>query len=490
MNNVEVIKVFNNPSRLIRVAGYARVSTADEHQDSSYTLQSEELENEIKSNPRYEFIGIFKDKKSGRYTKHRTEFNAMIELALLGEIDIIITKSITRFARNILDTISIVRNLKNHNVEVIFQKENISSLDPSIEFVLSILAMQAEEEIKNMSDNTKWSIKRRVREKGNLTTNLYGYKIKGEEWTIVESEAKIVRMIFKMYLDKTPYRIMVEKLAKMGVKTSTGKDKWHIGTLEQMLQNEKYAGHMAYGKSYIFNGTTLRSNKITKKENMIFNHHVPIINQDMYDKAQTLRESKSRNNLDCYVPLSERQTPYHNFVFSVENNRYLRYVMERPKGKYEIPTLYCYNNDFKNRVMLRVDNLFIILNDALTKLSQSSADISVIFTKVINDSLMLYSNASEDTSHNKRTLLSNKVSLLNSKKILPNYVKRIKNFKSNHSIDEFRNIIDKVKIIDASTFEIKLSLVNLESINYFVTHSIISIKIGNLMKEIKYYIVL
>ncbi|ABX81731.1 hypothetical protein C7385_1054 [Acholeplasma laidlawii] len=106
------------------------------------------------------------------------------------------------------------------------------------------------------------------------------------------------------------------------------------------------------------------------------------------------------------------------------------------------------------------------------------------------DSLMLYSDASEDTSHNKKTLLSNKVSLLNSKKILPNYVKRIKNFKSNHSIDEFKNIIDKVKIIDALTFEIKLSLVNLESINYFVTHSTISIKIGNLMKEIKYYIVL
>ena len=146
MNNVEVIKVFNNPSRLKRVAGYARVSTADEHQDSSYTLQTEELEQEIKSNPRYEFIGIFKDKKSGRNTKHRTEFNAMIELALLGEIDIIITKSITRFARNILDTISIVRNLKNHNVEVIFQKENISSLDPSIGFVLSVLAMHAEEE--------------------------------------------------------------------------------------------------------------------------------------------------------------------------------------------------------------------------------------------------------------------------------------------------------------------------------------------------------
>ena len=131
MNNVEVIKVFNNPSRLKRVAGYARVSTADEHQDSSYSLQAEELEQEIKNNPRYEFIGIFKDKKSGRNTKHRNQFNAMIELALLGEIDIIITKSITRFARNILDTISIVRNLKNHNVEVIFQKENISSLDPS-----------------------------------------------------------------------------------------------------------------------------------------------------------------------------------------------------------------------------------------------------------------------------------------------------------------------------------------------------------------------
>src|SRR5690554_2398138 len=103
----------------------------------------------------------------------------MIDLAIAGEIDVIITKSITRFARNILDTISLVRSLKHNKVEIIFQKENISSLDPQMEFVLSVLAMHAEKESKNISENTLWNIKKKIRNKGNFTTQLHGCKIIG-----------------------------------------------------------------------------------------------------------------------------------------------------------------------------------------------------------------------------------------------------------------------------------------------------------------------
>lgn len=151
-------------------------------------------------NSNYHFIGVFKDRKSGRDTKHRQEFNAMIELALMGEIDVIVTKSITRFARNILDTITIIRKLKINNVEVIFQKENISSLDPSIEMILTILASHAEEESNNISENIKWSIRKKVRKGCNFTTYLYGYNIDGEKWKINPKEANVIRLIFDMYI--------------------------------------------------------------------------------------------------------------------------------------------------------------------------------------------------------------------------------------------------------------------------------------------------
>ncbi|HMM00819.1 MAG TPA: recombinase family protein [Bacilli bacterium] len=189
-SKVKTIKALTNPSVLKRVVTDARVSTADEHQDSSYRLQFSELEKSIRINPRYEFIGIFKDCKSGRDIKHREEFTTMLELAFMGEIDVIVTKSITRFGRNLIGTINIIRSLKLNYVEVIFQKENISTFDSSIEMVLTILATHAEVVSNNISQNVLWSIKRKIRKGGNLTSRLYGYAIKGESWKDLKENMK------------------------------------------------------------------------------------------------------------------------------------------------------------------------------------------------------------------------------------------------------------------------------------------------------------
>lgn len=490
MNNVEVIKVFNNPSRLKRVAGYARVSTADEHQDSSYTLQTEELEQEIKSNPRYEFIGIFKDKKSGRNTKHRIEFNAMIELALLGEIDIIITKSITRFARNILDTISIVRNLKNHNVEVIFQKENISSLDPSIEFVLSVLAMHAEEESKNLSDNTKWSIRKKVINKRNLTSHLYGYDIKGEDWTVIDSEAKVVRMIFDMYINNKSYISIVEKLHKMKIKTSTGKDRWHTGTIEQMVQNEKYAGHMALGKTYLLNGNQLRTRRQNyNQEHFVYNHHEPIISQEIFDQAMNLRKSRSRNTINTYVPEVERLTPYAYFVYSEENHKHLKYVVERPKGKYEIPTLYCYNKQRKNRVSITVKNLTILLMDVISHMKFYMNDLSSNITSYINESVTVC-DADLENANEKIDLLNFKTKLLSAKNNLPSYFKFIRNINDSLDIQEIKRVFAAITIHSISNFSIKLNLLDNGEYNHKLIESVLPLKLGYKNVDVTYSVYL
>ena len=485
MNNVDVIKVIQKPGVKKRVVGYARVSTSDEHQDSSFRVQLDELEKYIRDNPSYEFIGMFKDRKSGTTTKHRNEFNVMIDLASAGEIDVIITKSITRFARNILDTISLVRSLKLNNVEIFFQKENISSLDPQMEFVLSVLAMHAEEESKNNSENTLWSIKKKLRAKGNFTTQLYGYKIKGEQWSIIESEAKIVRMLFDFYLEGKTYKHMIDVLSRMGVKSVTGKDRWHPGTIEQMLLNEKYAGHMALCKTYTHDGRSLRSGRLTKQENMIKNHHIPIVSPDIYDKAMKLRERRTKNKTDGYIPLSERITPYYQFVYSIENDNYLRYVVERPKGKYEIPTLYCYNQDRINRVMVKVSNLFSIINDAVITLKKSEINVSEIISDFISKSIQILDNVIDHTS-DKITSISNRLIYVQSKKTLPNFIKKIKTFQPLDDISKIKQVVDYVNIDNNYHFHIKLSLIKNGQLNVPLLDSSINLKIGNIYKDVSY----
>lgn len=478
MNSVEVIKTLPKSGVLKRVAGYARVSTSDEHQDSSFRMQMEELEKTIKENPLYEFIGIFKDKKSGTRTKNRTEFNTMIELALANEIDVIITKSITRFARDILTTITLIRELKSYDVEVIFQKENISSLDPTMEFLLSVLAMQAEEESKNISDNTKWNIKRKVRAGGNMTTFLFGYSIKGEEWTIVESEAKVVRMIFDMYLKGKSYKSIIDKLFRLGIKTSKGNARWNQGTIEQMVQNEKYAGHMSLGKTYILNGTTLRSKRVNRDDHFIMNHHKPIVSPSVFDDAIKLRAKRTRNELQVYVPLSKRVTPYYQFVFSSENKKYLKYVVERPKGKYEIPTLYCYNSQKTNRVMLTINNLFALVNDALDKVKGSSSTLASKITMYINTALSSYEEKLINPQSDKAEILSKKIKMLGCKKKLPNFVKQVKSFSPATNIEDIKRLVNKVTINNISDINIRLNLINDDALSIYLLSSSVNLKLG------------
>lgn len=488
MNDVQVIKTFNYNERLKRVCGYARVSTADEHQDSSYKLQVEELESSIRTTPGYQFIGVFKDRKSGRDTKHRQEFNTMIELALMGEIDVIVTKSITRFARNILDSISIIRELRLNNVEVFFQKENISTLDPSIEMVLTILSMHAEEEITNMSENALWSIRRKIRKGGNLTSYLYGYNINGEDWTINPDEAKIVRMLFDMYVNEKSYKSMVDKLYRMGVKSPTGNDKWNTGSIESMVQNEKYAGHMLLCKTYVINGSRVRSKKIPNNDLFIYNHHKPIITQDVFDRALDLRKSRSRNKykFETYLPLNKRVTSYYQFIYSIQNEKYLKFVVERPKGLYEIPTLYCYNKERRNRVMITVKNLFAILNESLENLSKQINEISPIIFELINQNLSITEQKIKRADGDKIDLLNKKVSLIDGKKKYPSFIRAIKYFTNLDNIDDFKNYIKSVDIIDSDNLKIRLSLISDDSLDIPLFTSNINLRVGNGNKDITY----
>lgn len=237
-----------------RVAAYCRVSTDQAEQLSSYEAQVNYYTTYITNHPDYEMAGIYADEGiSGTNTKKREQFNKMIEDCKAGKIDMIITKSISRFARNTLDCLNFVRMLKELGIGVLFEKENINTLDSKGEVLLSILSSLAQDESKSVSENSTWGIRRRF-EQGKVIVNhrkFMGYdKDESGNLVINEKQAKVVRRIFSDYLNgKGPNRIAYE-LEKEGIPNWNGKAKWYESSIRKMLSNEKYKGDALLQKTY------------------------------------------------------------------------------------------------------------------------------------------------------------------------------------------------------------------------------------------------
>ena len=200
----------------------------------------------IKSNPDWEFVEVFADRGiTGTNTKNRENFNRMIDLALNGGIDIILTKSISRFARNTVDTLQTVRELKAVGVEVRFEKENLHTFDPKCEMMLTIMSSLAQEESRSISENVRWGQQKSMRDgKVSLAYSRFlGYK-KGADGRpeIVEEEAAIIRKIYDLFLSGKTINEIAAILTNMGVLTPAGRAKWSVSTVRSILSNEKYKG--------------------------------------------------------------------------------------------------------------------------------------------------------------------------------------------------------------------------------------------------------
>lgn len=207
------------PTGLKRVAAYCRVSTDEEEQQSSFENQIEYYTQLIANNPKWIQVGIFADEGiSGTQTRKRSEFLKLMQLCEDGKVDIVLVKSISRFARNTVDTLNYVRKLKEKNIAIIFEKENINTLDISSEMILTLYSSFAQAESESISQNITWS-KRKEFKQGKVTmscTNLLGYD-KGEngEWVINQEQSKIVRWIYLAYLSG----LSLYKIKKMLEKT-------------------------------------------------------------------------------------------------------------------------------------------------------------------------------------------------------------------------------------------------------------------------------
>ncbi|MDD2259353.1 MAG: recombinase family protein, partial [Bacilli bacterium] len=227
----------------LRVAAYARVSTDEDDQVNSFKSQIDEYTERITSNPDWDFIGMFADKGiTGTQTKKRPEFMRMVELGMERKIDLILVKSISRFARNTVDVLTTVRELRNRGCIIFFEKENIRSDDTKIDFVLTVLSSVAQEESRSISTNVKWSIEKKFKNGIAHVTRIYGYR-KGEngELVIEESEATIVRLIFSLFIEGYNINDIVKILNDRKIPTLKGKS-WLYSTVRGLLSNEKYMG--------------------------------------------------------------------------------------------------------------------------------------------------------------------------------------------------------------------------------------------------------
>jgi len=237
-----------------RVAAYARVSTDSEEQQTSYTAQVDYYTKYIKERADWQFISVYTDEGiSAVNTKKRDGFNTMIADALAGKIDLIVTKSVSRFARNTVDSLVTVRKLKEKGVEVYFEKENIYTLDSKGELLITIMSSLAQEESRSISENITWGQRKRFAD-GKVSLpykSFLGYE-KGEDGLpqIVEKEAEIVRQIYRLFMEgKTPRKIATI-LTEQGIKTPKGKEIWQVTTILSILTNEKYKGSALLQKKF------------------------------------------------------------------------------------------------------------------------------------------------------------------------------------------------------------------------------------------------
>lgn len=283
-----------------RVCAYCRVSTDLDTQALSYELQVQNYTEYIESNPDWEFAGIYADKGiSGTSLKHRDDFNRMIADCEAGKIDLIVTKAVTRFARNVVDTITTVRMLKalEPPVGVFFETENINTLDATSETYLGLISLFAQGESEAKSESLKWSYIRRWKRGTGIypTWSLLGYEVDEEgHWVIVEAEAELIRAIYDLYLNGHSSTQIADMLTRTGIPTATNKQKWTSGAVLGILRNEKYCGDVLCQKTMTLDVFTHKSvkNKGKKKQYFIEGHHPAIVDKEDWLLVQKLIREK------------------------------------------------------------------------------------------------------------------------------------------------------------------------------------------------------
>ena len=388
-----------NSYRQIRVAAYCRVSTQMEEQLNSYEVQVKHYTDKINSEPKWSFAGIYADKGiSGTSAKKRDEFMKMIRACKRHKIDMIITKSISRFSRSTLDCLKYIRILKELNVDVYFEEQGLHSKDAGAEFYITIYGSIAQSEAENISANVKWGKQQSAKEgKVSFSYNSFlGYK-KGADGKpeIVEDEAKVVREIFDKYLEGESVRTIAKYLTANQIATPTGKEVWHYGTVKSILSNEKYKGDALINKTYVVDciSKKVKRNNGERAQYYVENNHPAIISPEKFNRVQeemARRTSKkkvkqigtktelgkysSKYALSELLICGECHTPYRRCTWTTTDGK--KKIMWRCINRLDYGKKYCHHSPsveesvLQNAIVQAVQNNIGKCSEVLEKLKQ------------------------------------------------------------------------------------------------------------------------
>lgn len=315
--------------KTIRVAAYARVSSDKDAAFHSLKAQTEYYENYITKRFNWALVDVYSDNGISGTTINRPKFQRMLEDCRSGKVDLIITKSITRFARNTVVLLETIRELKALGIDVFFEKENMHSISPDGELMLTLLAIYAEEEARSVSENQKWRIRKKFENGQPWVGDMLGYRLIDGEMVIVPEEAEVVRLIFDLYLSGMGTQSIARKLNNDGIPTQNAQY-WRHAVIQQILRNEKYTGDMLLQKTYRpdFRVKRKRRNNGEVRRYYVENSHEAIISKDVFELAQSERrrrckkynpnyENASRDNSELFTGIMTCGLcggPYHRRI--------------------------------------------------------------------------------------------------------------------------------------------------------------------------------
>lgn len=282
----------------MRVAVYCRVSTDKEDQINSFESQKRYFAEIIGRRTEWELCGIYADEGvSGTSTAKRREFNRMMEDARAGRFDRIITKEVSRFARNTVDALTFTRELRGRGIGVEFVNDGINTLEPDAELRLAIMGSIAQEESRKTSSRVKWGQTRRMEQGVVFGRSLLGYDVKDGQLTINQEGARIVRKIYQWYVfGGMSSAGIAKRLTEEGIRTARGNREWNSGVVIKILKNEKYCGDLLQKKTVTPDYLTHQKRTNRGQEEMVYlrDHHEPVIDRELWERARE-RMCRSRS---------------------------------------------------------------------------------------------------------------------------------------------------------------------------------------------------
>ena len=426
--NVKVIaptKCLNklNNNKLIRACAYCRVSTDNEEQKTSYDSQRIHYKNYIEENLNYEFVGIYADEGiTGTQTKKREQFNQMMSDALNGKIDLIIAKSISRFARNTVDTLNCVRILREHNVDVYFEKENIHTLGLSNELFLTLYSAFAQAESESISENVRAGVRMKMKRGGMVGKYApFGYLYDKEKDIIYPDESKkdIIIYIFEEYSKGIGFRTITLNLNELGIPSPTGR-KWCHASVRRIITNEKYVGDLRSGKYYSDNVISHKRkvNYGEKEQYFTSNHHEAIISRELQNKCQEILEKRSKivkpdGNRDKF----SRKYPFSSKIYcGICGERFIRRSYKIRSNNKEVAYWICRSHRNKiecsNLLHYKQEELEDIFVKVYNKLFENKDKYINTFIKKVNEVINENNNYNSDKIKEDILNLQNRLSNL------------------------------------------------------------------------------